>query len=136
MTMVFTFVPATMNPWITSGLTARMVTGRSAGTGMQRGMKANCVATSRTMAEPSGSSSVPRLASLNSPLWCTVCGLMISTLLGGWRMSAALDTTTTAMITATAAATAAPHRSSVFRISCSFIVGAQLTGPRARNTKK
>ena len=40
-TMVFTFVPMTMIPWITSGLAKRSVTGRFCGTSTHCGRKAN-----------------------------------------------------------------------------------------------
>src|SRR5947209_14143705 len=44
---VFTFVPLTRMPWITSGVAKRSVTRRLAGRTMQRGWHVNCVATIR-----------------------------------------------------------------------------------------
>ena len=80
---MLTLVPVTRMPWITSGVAKRSVTGRFAGSTMQRGTNVNCVATIRLVICPSAATRVPRLGSVNSPVRCSVFGSIVSILLGG-----------------------------------------------------
>src|SRR4051794_18177861 len=118
-TIVFTFVPDTRMPWITSGLARRKVTSRPSGTTTQFGTKANCVATMRAVTCPLGSTRVPRFGSVNSPLRCSVFGSIRSAFEGGLRCSANAATSVSANRIATNPITAAAQRSSERTTSCS-----------------
>src|SRR5688572_25588464 len=76
-------VPETRNPWITSLLVPRKVTGTPAGTSRQGGWKEYCCATRRTVTLPSADTLVPRFDSTNSPFTCSVRGSIVSTREGG-----------------------------------------------------
>src|SRR3954469_9518450 len=67
-------VCAIRNPWTTSALVARNVTGVSAGTSMHCGVNEYCWPMARTVTEPSGSTALPRLDSTNSPARWSVLG--------------------------------------------------------------
>src|SRR5215470_20062236 len=79
-----------MKPCTTSALTARSVTGVSAGTTMHLGTNAYCSASTRTVTAPFGETEVPRFASENSPPSCRRVESMVSTLDGScipqWRV--------------------------------------------------
>jgi len=76
-------LPVIRKPCTTSALVVRNVIGVSAGTTMQDGVKEYCWPIPRTVMEPSGSSALPRLLSMNSPRRCKVRGSTISTRLCG-----------------------------------------------------
>src|ERR1700694_2981502 len=46
---------------------------------MHCGVNENCCPIARTVTEPSGSTALPRLLSMNSPEICSVCGFAVST---------------------------------------------------------
>src|SRR5215471_2428653 len=79
-----------MKPCTTSALTARSVTGMSAGTRMHLGTNAYCSASTRTVTASFGETEVPRFVSENSPPSCTRVESMVSTLDGScipqWRV--------------------------------------------------
>jgi hypothetical protein len=65
--MPLMLVPVIRNPCTTSELVARKMIGVPAGTSMHCGVKENCCPTARTVTEPSASTALPRLLSMNSP---------------------------------------------------------------------
>src|SRR5215470_13430890 len=91
-----------MKPCTTSALTARSVTGVSAGTTMHLGTNAYCCASTRTVTAPFGETEVPRFASENSPPSCKRVESMVSTLDGGcipqWRVVNTTTATSATMI--------------------------------------
>src|SRR5712672_1141317 len=121
-TIVFTLVAGSRNPWITSVLVRRNFTGVSTRTFAQSGTNAYCSAISRTVTEPSGSTAVPRLLSTNSPPRCKVVGSIVSTLLGGLSAWVAPVTTMIAIMTASIPSMTATQRFSVRVIASSGMI--------------
>src|SRR5665213_3141062 len=77
--MVLILVWSIRKPWTTSALVALKLTGVPVGTRMHCGVNENCWPTARTVTEPSASTALPRLLSMNSPEMCSVCGSAVST---------------------------------------------------------
>src|SRR5580704_228777 len=101
-------VLVTRKPCTTSALVARNVMGVSVGTSRHCGVNEYCCATMRTVTEPSASTALPRLLSINSPLTLSVSGRIVSTREGGiiaqWRpVKITIATSTLTMITITVA---------------------------------
>src|SRR3954470_4977592 len=111
-TMLLTLVPVTRKPCTTSGLVTRNTTRVSVGTTMHGGTKEYCCAMTCTTADPSGSSSVPRLPSMNSPVRCRRLASIVSTFDGGCAAQCTLATTITANTRSTTAPTTYVQRRS------------------------